>query len=274
MSHNGLFSLTKLEYNPLGHGTLKDQSSLSISAFFPAYNDGRTIGPLVRAAAKILRSLNADFEVVVVDDGSRDDTAAVLRKLKREIPELVSIHHVSNRGYGGALISGFHSCTKEWIFYTDGDGQYGVDEILALLREAGAEVDVVNGYKISRSDPFYRVWLGKIYRLGMRCAFGLKITDVDCDYRLMRRGIFDQIRLQCSSGVICVELMKKIEHAGYKVVEVPVHHYPRPHGDSEFFRVRHLSRVFLQLISLWVRLVLLRRYHDKAWLAAKEAPTE
>ncbi len=253
---------------------MRDQSSLSISAFFPAYNDARTIGPLVRRTAQILRSLGADFEIVVVDDGSRDDTAAVLKGLKREIPELVSIHHPSNRGYGGALISGFHSCSKEWIFYTDGDGQYGVDEILALLNEAGPDVDVVNGYKIARSDPFYRVWLGKIYLFGMRLAFGLKLRDVDCDYRLMRREIFDQIRLQCSSGVICVELMKKIQHASCKVVEVPVHHYPRRHGNSEFFRIRHLSRVFLQLIFLWIRLMLLRRYHDKTWLAAREAPTK
>jgi glycosyltransferase involved in cell wall biosynthesis len=184
------------------------------------------------------------------------------------------IRHPTNRGYGGALISGLYACSKEWIFYTDGDGQYDAAEMRVLLEKADPEVDVVNGYKISRSDPFYRVWLGKLYLLGMRFAFALKVRDVDCDFRLMRRSIFDKVHLQCDSGVICVEMMKKIEHAGFRLVEVPVHHYPRRHGNSEFFRIRHLSRVFVQLMSLWFRLILLRRYHDKGWAAAKNASVE
>jgi len=233
---------------------------LSISAFFPAYNDAQTIGPLVRRIAEIFRELNADFEVVVVNDGSRDNTGEVLESLKREVPQLRPIHHPVNRGYGGALITGFYSCSKEWIFYTDGDGQYDVDEVRALLAEVNPDVDVVNGYKIRRSDPIYRVWLGKLYLHAMRWSFFLKIRDVDCDYRLMRRRIFDRFQLHCDSGVICVELMKKIEHFGCKVIEVPVHHYPRRHGSSEFFRIRHLSRVFLQLVALWTRIILLRRF--------------
>lgn len=253
---------------------MKNEPRLSISAFFPAYNDAQTIVPLVRNTARIFRGLRADFEIIVVNDGSRDSTAQVLEDLKRDVPELVVIHHAANRGYGGALISGFYSCTKDWIFYTDGDGQYDVNEVQGLLAQVRPEVEVVNGYKISRSDPLYRIWIGKLYLFGIHWTFGLKIRDVDCDYRLLRRQIFSRIQLYCESGVICVELMKKIEHAEFRIVEVPVHHYPRQHGRSEFFRIRHLSRVCLQLFSLWIRLILLRRFDDRTSVATKEAPTE
>lgn len=221
-----------------------------------------------------MRSLRADFEIIVVDDGSQDGTAAVLEELGRETPELITIRHAANRGYGGALISGLHACSKEWVFYTDGDGQYDVNEMLTLIAQVRPDVDVINGYKIFRSDPLYRVVVGKIYALGTRWAFGLKIRDVDCDYRMMRRKIFDRLRLQCHSGVICVEMMKKIEHAGYRVVEVPVHHYPRRHGRSEFFRFRRLIRVFVQLVALWMRLIVLRLYQEKARVAPEAAPTK
>ncbi|MBI3940574.1 MAG: glycosyltransferase family 2 protein [Acidobacteria bacterium] len=247
---------------------------MSISAFFPAYNDARTIDTLVRGAAQILRGLGADFEIVVVNDGSRDGTGQRLEELKREVRELVVIHHPRNRGYGAALISGFCACSKEWIFYTDGDGQYDVNEMPVLLGKLAPGVDVVNGYKIARSDPWYRIWLGKLYLEGIHWAFSLQTRDVDCDYRLMRRAMFDRIQLRCESGVICVELVRKIEHAGYKIAEVPVHHYPRRHGRSEFFRIRHLSRVCVQLVSLWVRLILLRRYDFKIPAVAKEASTK
>ncbi|MBI2820601.1 MAG: glycosyltransferase family 2 protein [Acidobacteria bacterium] len=253
---------------------MKDESRLSISAFFPAYNDAHTIVSLVRGIAGIFTGLGADFEVVVVNDGSRDKTGEILEELKRKIPELIVIHHPVNRGYGAALTSGFYSCAKDWIFYTDGDGQYDVGEFPSLLAEVRPGVDVVNGYKISRSDPFYRIWLGKLYLLGIHWTFGLKIRDVDCDYRLMRREIFDRIQLYSDSGVICVELMKKIERAGYRIVEVPVHHYPRRHGRSEFFRLRHLSRVCLQLVRLWTRLIWLRRYQDKPAAVPRAARTE
>lgn len=247
------------------------QAAPSVSVFFPAYNDSESIAPLVRGAARILRERGADFEVVVVNDGSRDDTGAVLEALRAEIPQLSVVHHLRNRGYGAALISGLYSCTREWIFYTDGDGQYDVEEMTLLLDRIAPGVDVVNGYKIARSDPFYRILLGKVYLAGIHFAFALKTRDVDCDYRLMRRSMFDHIRLACDSGVICVELVKKIEHNGYNIVEVPVHHYPRQHGHSEFFRLRHLSRVCLQLTTLWFRLMVLRRLDERSPVMEKSA---
>src|SRR3990172_10056986 len=185
---------------------------------------------MVLMALKTLKDLTDDYEVIVVNDGSTDYTAEVLNELKQEHERVRIIHHERNRGYGGALITGFQNCTKELIFYTDGDAQYDVRE-LALLRNALTDnVDWINGYKISRSDPLHRKILGRIYHWIAKLFFGLRLRDVDCDFRLMRRIIFDKVRLESQSGVICVEMMKKFQDAGFSVVEVPVHHYFLAYG--------------------------------------------
>ncbi|MGC8786957.1 MAG: glycosyltransferase family 2 protein, partial [Anaerolineae bacterium] len=116
-------------------------------------------------------------------------------------------------------------------------------------------VDMVNGYKISRSDPWYRVVIGRIYHWIAKLSFGLKLRDVDCDFRLMRREIFDKVHLESNSGVICVEMMKKIQDAGFVIAEVPVHHYHRVYGRSQFFNFRRTFRVGIDLLRLWVKLV-------------------
>jgi glycosyltransferase involved in cell wall biosynthesis len=203
----------------------------------------------------MLPKLTSDFEIVVVNDGSADDTGKVLRALAQEIPSLRIIEHPSNRGYGAALITGFSSCSKDLIFYTDGDGQYDVGELPLLFKSFSEEVDMVNGYKISRSDPLHRVIIGRIYQHLMRLVFRLKIKDVDCDFRLFRRSMLLQTPLTFESGVICVEMIKKFEQRGCRIVEVPVHHYPRSHGSSQFFTVRHLRMIFGQLFIAWCTLV-------------------
>src|SRR6185295_18570963 len=136
----------------------------SISVFFPAYNDGGTIASMVVLADKTLRNLADDYEVIVVNDGSQDHTAQVLEELKERYPRLRIVDHKVNRGYGSALRSGFANATKEWIFYTDGDAQYDVRDLEKLVPLMTDDVDFVNGYKISRSDPLHRVIIGNIYR--------------------------------------------------------------------------------------------------------------
>ena len=137
------------------------------------------------------------------------------------------VHHAKNRGYGGALQTGFRSATKELIFYTDGDAQYDPAELALLWPQLTPDADMVNGYKISRSDPLHRIIIGRLYHHIVAVLFGLKVRDVDCDFRLMRRSIFERIDLEKTSGVICLEMMKKIQDAGFRIVEVPVHHYHR-----------------------------------------------
>src|SRR5262245_43823182 len=163
---------------------------LSMTTFFPAYNDQHTIERLVRVAAEEMRKVTDDFEVLVVDDGSRDETGTILDRLATELPYLRVIHHERNIGYGAALITGFANSRKDLIFYTDGDGQYDVREMHSLLAKLGPGIDLVNGYKVKRADAWYRVWIGAAYRGMMRFAFRLSIRDVDCDFRLFRRHVF------------------------------------------------------------------------------------
>jgi glycosyltransferase involved in cell wall biosynthesis len=230
--------------------------SRSISAFFPAYNDGGTIASMVVTAVMALQQLTDDYEVIVVNDGSADYTREVLNELERLYPNVRIIHHDKNRGYGGALQSGFAAASKDLVFYTDGDAQYDAREIALLYPALSDGVDMVNGYKISRSDPWYRTVIGRIYHWTVKLAFGLRLRDVDCDFRLMRRAVLDRIQLKSSSGVICVEMMKKIQDAGFVVAEVPVHHYHRAYGRSQFFNFRRIFHVGRDLFRLWYRLVL------------------
>ncbi len=230
----------------------------SISAFFPAYNDAGTIASMVVTADRTLRELADDYEVIVVNDGSPDHTADVLADLQTRYPRLRVITHPSNRGYGGALRSGFANASKELVCYTDGDAQYDPREFKLLVEQLRDGVDVVQGYKIQRHDPLHRIIIGKLYHSIVKTMFGLSVRDVDCDFRLIRRQVFETVELTQDSGVICVELMTKIEQAGFRIAEVPVHHYHRAYGQSQFFNVRRVGQVGIDLVKLWTRLVLLR----------------
>jgi glycosyltransferase involved in cell wall biosynthesis len=239
--------------------TVADSRFESLSVFFPAYNDAPSLPGLIARTFGVLREHAADYEVIVVNDGSYDDTAAVLEDLRRRYsPWLRIVTHPENRGYGGALRSGFAAARKDWVFYTDGDGQYDVGELPLLLERAGAEIGLVNGYKLERRDPAHRIWIGTVYNFCARLLFRIRIRDIDCDYRLIRRALLDEIHLLSTSGTICVELVRKLELSGCGVVEVGVHHYERKYGRSQFFRMRSLAVTFGQLLRLWVRLVILQ----------------
>jgi len=234
-----------------------------LSVFFPAYNDAGTIASLVISSVKIAATLTEDFEVIVIDDGSQDDTAKILDELARIYPDRVRIvHHLTNRGYGGALRTGFATASKELVFYTDGDGQYDPTEMTLLWEKMSADVDWVNGWKISRSDPLHRIIIGRIYHHVVKLLFGLKVRDVDCDFRLMRRRIFEVVRLEKDSGVICLEMMKKFQDAGFRVAEHPVHHYHRAHGQSQFFNYPRIYQTVIDVMKLWWLLVI-RKEHLK-----------
>jgi len=228
----------------------------SISVFFPAYNDGGTIASMVISAMLTLRQLTDDYEVIVVNDGSQDYTADILDELARIYPQVRVIHHETNKGYGGALRTGFASATKDLVFYTDGDAQYDARELKLLYPALVEGVDMVNGYKISRADPWYRIVIGRIYHWVAKLSFGLRLRGVACDFRLMRRSIFDRVHLESISGVICVEMMKKIQDAGFVIAEVPVSHFHRAYGHSQFFNFGRVFRVGRDLIRLWIQLVL------------------
>jgi len=231
----------------------------SLSVFFPAYNDAPSLPDLLAATFETLQEHVADYEVIVVDDGSRDETARVLEALRvRYAPSLRIVTHAANRGYGSALRSGFEAAGKEFVFYTDGDGQYDPRDLPLLLERMGPGTGLVNGFKIERHDPLHRVWIGGAYNFCARSLFRIRIRDIDCDYRLIRRKLLDGIVLTSTSGTICVELVRKLEGAGWEVEEVGVRHYERRHGRSQFFRIGPLLATFGQLFQLWVRIVVVR----------------
>ena len=244
--------------------------SRGLSVFFPAYNDSGTIASLVITALRSARQLTNDFEVIIVDDGSADQTAQIADELARTYPEVKVVHHQKNRGYGAALRSGFAAATRDLVFYTDGDAQYDPAEMAALWKAFDDDVDLVNGYKISRSDPMHRIVIGRLYHHTVKLLFGLKVRDVDCDFRLLRRSIFDRVRLEKSSGVICLEMMKKIQDAGFRIAEVPVHHYHRAFGKSQFFNFRRLYKTAVDVFKLWFVLVV-RHEHLRSAGAAGAA---
>ena len=237
---------------------------ISISAFFPCYNDGGTIASMVLSALVTLRQVTDDYEVIVVDDAGKDYAPMILDELERQYPREVRIvRHPQNRGYGGALRSGFGAATKEWVFYTDGDAQYDPRELRDLVAALREGVDVVNGYKIDRSDPVIRKVLGRIYHYTVKFLFGFHLRDVDCDFRLIRRRIFDCVTLESSHGTICLEMVKKMQDCGFHFAEVPVHHYHRAYGRSQFFNFPRLWRTARDLAELWWKLVV-RKEHLRA----------
>jgi len=223
-----------------------------ISAFFPCYNDSATIGEVVKKAIRVLGELTPDYEIIIVDDGSKDASHQVLEALAASHPEVRIVRHDRNRGYGAALRSGIRTSTKKWVFYTDSDGQYDVEDLKRLYALSGT-ADVVNGFKEQRHDPWYRKLLGSTYNFLVRRVFLIPIRDVDCDFRLMRGDLVRSLDLRAEGGSICVELVKKLQAAGATFAETPVRHFPRLEGRSQFFRIRNLLVMVRELASLWWR---------------------
>lgn len=230
----------------------------SLSVFFPAYEDGNSIGSLVTKVFEVLEAHVPDFEVIVVNDGSTDHTGRVLQQLQDIFgPERMRIvTHPQNLGYGAALRSGFAAATKDFVFYTDGDGQYDVRELPLLLDACGATGVWVNGYKSNRADSAHRLMIGGLYNQFSRWLFSLSLRDVDCDFRLIRRSLIDVGQLTSTSGTICVELVHQLESNGHRAIEVAVTHLPRLHGSSRFFRPVPLARTFAQIVTLFARTTL------------------
>jgi glycosyltransferase involved in cell wall biosynthesis len=226
-----------------------------LTVFFPAYDDGDSIGPLVAETFQVLEQYVSDHEVIVVNDGSSDHTGEVLRRLQNEYGShrFRIVTHPRNRGYGAALRSGFSAATKEFVFYTDGDGQYDVGQLPLLLAQAARGAEWVNGFKANRSDAAHRKWIGGLYNRVARRLFRIQLRDIDCDFRLIRRSLLNPGKLRSTSGTICIEIARQLEHKGVRATEVAVNHLPRRHGSSRFFRPLPLIKTAWQIGFLYLR---------------------
>jgi glycosyltransferase involved in cell wall biosynthesis len=234
----------------------------SITVFFPVYNDAPTIEGLVRKSQTALAELTDDWEIVIIDDCSPDNAGEIADRLAAEDARIRVIHHATNRGYGGALKAGFAAARKDWVFYTDGDGQYDVLELRELAQHA-ENADIVNGYKLQRGDELYRKIIGEVYHYVVKTMFRLPIRDVDCDFRLIRKSLLERVTLESNSGVICAEMMTKFVGAGARIVEAPVHHYPRVAGKSQFFRLGRITQTLMGLMVQWWKLMMRGEKYSK-----------
>ncbi len=203
----------------------------ALSWFFPAHNEEANLRGLVAEALETLPSLAETFEIVIVDDGSRDGTPEIADELAAADPRIRAVHHPRNLGYGAALRTGFAAASHELIAFTDGDRQFKVADIGRLMaRYAAGGADVVVGDRIKRADPLVRTLYAKAYRLANRIFFGLRVTDVDCACKLFRRDALEGINVESGGAFFSAELLIKLRASGRTVVEVGVPHYPRTAG--------------------------------------------
>ena len=228
-----------------------------LSYFFPAHNEEANVRGLVDEALGALPAIAETFEIVIVNDGSRDATGAIADELSAAHPDVVrTVHHPTNLGYGAALLSGFRAARYELVAFTDGDRQFHVEDIgrlTARLVEAD-NPDVVVGYRIKRADPLIRTLYARAYRFANRAWFGLKVRDVDCACKLFRRGALDGIAVESGGAFLSAELLIKLHAAGRTIVEVGVPHFPRTAGSPTGAKPSVVFRAVRDFWSLRLRM--------------------
>jgi glycosyltransferase involved in cell wall biosynthesis len=222
--------------------------AVEISAVMPAYNEEANLEQSVGRMATALQTVARGFEIIVVDDGSQDGTAAVLERLKGAHPNLRVIRHAANRGYGAALRSGFDAARFGWIFLMDADNQFDPMEVELLLARA-ADADIVAGYRKHRRDPLLRRLNAWAFFTLVRLLFGKLVRDVNCAFRLTRRDLIERMALHSEGALINTEMLVLARQLHARVVEVAVHHYPRRAGKQTGANIRVVIRAFAELLA-------------------------
>jgi len=237
--------------NDIGENVVVDVglAGYSISVFFPCYNEGENIERVVVKAVEVLRGVSDNFEVIIVDDGSSDGTREISDRLAGEIEEVVVIRHETNLGYGSALQTGFLAASKELVFYTDGDGQFDIDEMPGLIGLMD-EYDIVSCYRLNRKEGFVRKLNAWCWGKLVCFVFGMKLRDIDCAFKLFKRKIFDDIEMQSTGALIDAEILARSLRKGYTIVQRGVRHYPRIAGSSTGANLSVILRAFKELLRL------------------------
>jgi glycosyltransferase involved in cell wall biosynthesis len=221
-----------------------------VSVVLPAYNEEGVIAQTVRRCAAVLGVIAPDYEIIVVDDGSRDRTGEIADALAGENPRVCVVHNRPNRGYGGALVAGFAAASKPLSFFMDADGQFDIRDLGALLqlREQGHRA--VLGYRVRRRDPFLRHVNAWGWNLLVSLLFGLHVRDVDCAFKLYDTALVRVAEVRAEGAMVNTEMLVKLQKLGVPFVQVPVHHYAREHGSSTGANLRVILRAFRELLHL------------------------
>ncbi|HQX63245.1 MAG TPA: glycosyltransferase family 2 protein [Thermomicrobiales bacterium] len=224
-----------------------------LSLVLPAHNEAENIEAVVRRALEVLPQVVSDFEIIVVDDGSRDETAEIVDRLATEEPRVRAVHHEVNRGYGAALTSGFTAATGDAVMFMDSDRQFDIADIRALLPYV-PHYNVVAGYRIKRRDPFYRIIFAKIFGLSVWVLFGFRMRDIDCAFKVFHAEFLKGIELTTPGALINTELLIRMRQRGATIAQVGVQHYPRPAGESSGGSPKVVFRAMGETVRLWLRL--------------------
>ncbi len=226
---------------------------LDLSVFFPTYNEEHNIEALVMRAVDTLKRLAGRWEVIIVDDGSRDRTPEIAARLTQTVPGVRSVRHERNRGYGAAVKTGLQECRLEWVFFTDGDGQFDVTELERLL-PATAEADFIAGYRRNRQDPWIRKLNAFAWGTLVRTLFGLNIRDIDCAFKLFQRRVLDAGGFRSDSALISTELLVRAKKLGYRFKQIGVRHLPRLAGRQTGAHPKVILHAFKELFQLYGQL--------------------
>ncbi len=222
---------------------------VALSVFFPCYNEEGNVERVTRNAVAVLSGLVREWEVIIVNDGSKDKTAEIANRLAAEIPNVRAVHHATNGGYGMALRSGFAAATKPLVFYTDGDGQFDMNELPRLL-DLRDKADIVSGYRSQRQDNLMRRLNAKCWGFLVQRVLGFRCRDVDSAFKLYKREIFDRIQLKSTGALIDAEVLARAAHLGYTITTTPVTHLPRVAGSQTGAKFSVILRAFKELLRL------------------------
>jgi glycosyltransferase involved in cell wall biosynthesis len=220
-----------------------------ISMFFPAYNEENNIMSTVIAASSAIAPLFKDYEIIIINDGSKDGTARIIDGLANSDPHIKAIHHPMNKGYGAALRTGFKEAKNELVFFSDGDGQFDISEIKKLLPLIDG-ADMVIGFRLKRQDPFHRLLFARSWGILVGIMFGLWVRDIDCAFKLIKKTVLNDLVLKSDGAFISAELLIKAKKKGYKIKQVGVNHFPRKEGQQTGANIKVILKAFRELFLL------------------------
>lgn len=228
-----------------------------LSVFLPAYNEEANIKNVVSNTKNVLEDVATEWELIVVNDGSSDDTREIVEKIAKNDGRVKVVSHEKNKGYGASLSTGFYAAKYPWIAFTDSDGQFDFAEIAGFIekqKETGA--DLVIGYYKKRQVSRFKIVTSKMWEMAVWLLFGLRARDIDCGFKLLSKKVIDGIpRLESERGAfISSELLIKVKKKGFKIAEVPVTHYPRMKGAGTGRNLNVILKSFVDLIKLWRKL--------------------